>query len=209
MKNKILICTFLVILSFCSCKKKDSDTTPTPNDAPASYKIVFNDTTYKSSDAIKLPDLASFDADTYNPPISGNGSFICFAFDTTYSYSGQKIKLYSLAIYQGNIVNKDTLGAGITITAASPINTGVYNVYGDYNEPNSISNVVYFDDTYAANTYQDSISTGTVSILSIDYTKNIVSGTYSINQTGKKGSTPEKNVITGTFINLPLQNFSK
>jgi len=55
----------------------------------------------------------------------------------------------------------------------------------------------------------DSISTGTVTITSLDNTKNIVNGTFTIKETGKKGSIPATNTITGTFTNLPFQNFVK
>jgi hypothetical protein len=212
MKNKIMILTFalaLPMLSIISCSKKESDSQPTPNKSSTPYQIVFNGTTYTFSDQIKLPNLGAKAQDS-TFPISSNGSFISFTFDTTYTNVNPNIKQYGIAIYSVNIVNKDTLQSGLTISSTSPITTGSYAAYGTDNPPNSLVNVAYFDGTdYPPATYMESISTGTVTITSLDNTKNIVNGTFTIKEMGKKGSIPATNTVTGTFTNLPFQNFVK
>ena len=207
--NKILLAVVtLVFLAIVSCHKKH-DTTPSP---VTGVSASVSGKSYSASTQIKIPnDSALFAASsTYNPVLPSGGGFFSFTTSTTVpdtiGTSVINVPVYQYYMLQGNTISPgDTALFGFVITSASAINTGKYSSTIVSSTSPAYALGVYSDEV---GLFDDSTSTGNVTITSINTTNLTISGTYSFVITGSKGSIPSTVSITnGQFTNIPYQKF--
>ena len=227
--NKIAIVIIAGCCVIASCGKKDSTTTPTTTAPANTSSATVSGTSYSATNQIILPTdsasaLSNYSQGNY-PSLPSGGGYVSLMGSYpigTDTVAGHVLtgSVYSYIFGQAVVSSSnDTLTWGFTIASlGSEIKAGTYAFTPLTSDTTTDTNLItalisgtsptlaagYYGDSKQL--FNDSVSTGSVTITSISTADSTIVGSYTLDVIGTKGSVPPTITISNAQFNIHYEN---